>query len=40
VIAAFVGVFLNCVLPRDKSAMDSRYTNECKHPVLGELQES
>lgn len=36
VIAAFVGVFLNSVLPRHKSAMDSRYGDETKHPVIGE----
>lgn len=36
VIAAFVGVFLNLVLPNDKSALDARYGDEAKHPVIGE----
>jgi xanthine/uracil permease len=35
VIAAFIGVFLNLVLPSDKSAMD-RYGDEHKHPKIGE----
>lgn len=36
VIAAFIGVFLNCVLPMEKSAMDSRYGDDHKHPTIGE----
>lgn len=40
VIAAFVGVFLNAVLPRQKSAMDVRYGDEAKHPVIGDDRSS
>jgi len=39
VIAAFVGVFLNSVLPVDRSSMPStktRYGDEQQHPVIGE----
>ncbi|KAF2663498.1 purine permease [Microthyrium microscopicum] len=39
VVAAFVGVFLNLVLSKDKSAMDSRYGDEHKHPVIGSVSE-
>jgi xanthine/uracil permease len=35
VVAAFVGVFLNSVLPREKSAMDAGYGDEHKHPTIG-----
>jgi xanthine/uracil permease len=36
VCAAVVGVFLNTILPRDKSAMAVRPIDDHKHPVLGE----
>ncbi|OCK75734.1 putative purine permease [Lepidopterella palustris CBS 459.81] len=35
VIAAFVGVFLNTVLPKDNSAKPDVHGNAHKHPVLG-----
>ncbi|ORY09566.1 purine permease [Clohesyomyces aquaticus] len=40
VIAGIVGVFLNAVLPKDKSEMPSmRYGDEHRHPVLGDRSE-
>jgi xanthine/uracil permease len=39
VIAAVVGVFLNSVLPRDKSAAAKPYIDGHKHPVIGEQKE-
>jgi uracil-xanthine permease len=36
VVAAFVGVFLNLLLPDTKSGLDTRYGDEHKHPVIGE----
>lgn len=39
VIAAVVGVFLNTVLPHQKSAMDARYAHDPKHVVLGQPTE-
>lgn len=40
VIAAFVGVFLNSVLPREKGDHADAYYDERKHPVIGESKES